>query len=579
MTAPARDIIRSTVIANRLEAITREMGAAMLRSARSPVFAENRDFVTALFDSAGRMVAQTAYIPVLLGSTPFAVQAVIEYFGDEVAEGDVMVLNDPFWGNNHLPDATVFRPVFFDGTLRFWAVTRGHHADTGGASAGGYNPTARTVWEEGLRITPSKLYRRGEYNRELWDLILTNVRLSSLVEGDLHCQVGATHIGERSLFQLLERYGWPVVDEAIEDTLSRSRDQVRAALGRMPDGEYRARRQVDLVEERTGEPVAVELTLRIAGERVTFDFTGSSPQTETFHNSSFANTVASCLIALFSTIDPDIKLNWGSMESVEVVAPPGTVVHAADNAATTMCTTVLCSVIVEVGWLALAEAVPELGQALWSRRGIAGMSSGINERTGMPFAVLHNFSKGGSGACLGYDGWDHLSPVSSTGARAPDPELFELRSPHRILKCEYRVDSAGAGQWRGGHGGHYRVLFTSDTSALILEPSCVDEATAPAGIAGGDGSPTARAFITRANGEVFTVERSMLYRPRQGDTLDVLSTGGGGYGDPRRREAAAVLRDIRAGLLSHERARAVYGVEIDPDAAEIRDESTRDVHG
>ena len=200
-------MVLATVIANRLEAITREMGAAILRSARSPIFAENRDFVTAIFDDRLRMVAQTAYIPVLLGSTPFAVQAIQDYFADDIEDGDVMILNDPFMGNNHLPDITVVRPVFFQGRPRFWVLTRGHHADIGGSGAGGYNPEARTVWEEGLRITPSKLYCAGKYHRGLWTMILANVRLPSLVEGDLQAQVGATRLGERALLGLLDRFG------------------------------------------------------------------------------------------------------------------------------------------------------------------------------------------------------------------------------------------------------------------------------------------------------------------------------------------------------------------------------------
>jgi N-methylhydantoinase B len=219
------DVVLTTVLANRLDSICREMGGAMLRSARSSIFAENRDFATAIFDATPRMVAQTAYIPILLGSTPWAVQAVSDFFGDDVADGDVMIFNDPYLGNNHLPDITVLRPVFRDGRVRFWMVTRGHHADIGGGGAGGYNPDARTAFEEGIRITPSKLYQAGRYNKALWRMILANVRLPSLVEGDLQCQVGATKIGERSIHAVLDRYGDETVGAAIEETVARSEAQ------------------------------------------------------------------------------------------------------------------------------------------------------------------------------------------------------------------------------------------------------------------------------------------------------------------------------------------------------------------
>jgi N-methylhydantoinase B len=558
------DVVLTSVIANRLESICREMGSAMLRSARSSIFAENRDFVTAVFDDRARMVAQTAYIPVLLGSTPWAVEAIARFFEGDVAEGDVMVLNDPFMGNNHLPDLTVVRPVFHDARLRFWVVTRGHHADIGGGGAGGYNPNARSMWEEGLRITPSKLYRAGTYDRQLWTMLLANVRLPALVEGDLQCQVGATRIGERSLHALLERYGDDTVAEAIEETISRSEAQVRAQIRAIPDGIYGAERRLDAVGPFAERHPAVRLRLTIAAEAAHFDFTGTDPQIPTFDNGSLANTYASCYNAFFSSIDPDIKLNAGSLRPISVTAPEGSLVNARVGAATTSCTTVLCAAIVEAAWLALGEAVPELAQGLWHRQGIAGTSSGTDPRTGRPFAVIHFFGKGGAGATAGFDGWDHVSSVASMGgSRTPDPELFELRSPHRIRHLEFEPDSAGPGRWRGGHGVNYRVEFTSDSTAIVLRPSCFDPVTAPLGVEGGQAAPVARASVRRADGTEWTFDEPTLYRPSAGDVLDVYSTGGGGYGDPMLRSVDAVMADVEAGLLSAAKAAEAYGVLVD----------------
>ena len=208
-----------TVITNRLESIAREMGAGMLRSSRSPIFAETRDFVTAIFEPQLRLVGQTAYIPVLMGGSAIAVRSISEHFAGDVHEGDVMVLNDPYRGNSHLPDLTVVKPVFLEGRLWFWVLARGHHADIGGGGAAGYNPNARTIWEEGLRIPPCKLYQQGVYHQDIWNLILLNVRLPLLVEGDLQCQVGACQVGERELLQLLQQYGRQDVQTAIEEML------------------------------------------------------------------------------------------------------------------------------------------------------------------------------------------------------------------------------------------------------------------------------------------------------------------------------------------------------------------------
>ena len=574
------DVILTTVLANRLDSICREMGGAMLRSARSSIFAENRDFATAIFDHQPRMVAQTAYIPILLGSTPWAVQAISDFFGDDIAEGDVMILNDPFSGNNHLPDITVVRPVFRAGRLRFWMVTRGHHADVGGGGAAGYNPDARTVWEEGIRITPNKLYRAGRYNRELWTMLLANVRLPSLVEGDLQCQVGATRIGERAIHAVLDRHGDETVAAAIEETQVRSEAQVRARIAAIPDGTYAAERRLDRVSRGDQPHPAVRLALTVAGDTIHFDFAGSDTQIPTFDNGSLANTWASCYNAFFSAVDPDIRLNAGSLRPISVAAPEGTIVNASLGAATTSCTTVLCAAIVEAAWMALGQAVPNLAQGLWHRWSIAGTSSGMNPRTGLPFAVIHFFAKGGAGASEGFDGWDHLSSVASMGgSRAPDPELFELRSPHRVLQLELLRDSAGAGQWRGGHGVNYRVEFTSASTAIVLRPSCFTPITAPLGANGGEAAPVAGATLHLATGGGLRFDDPILARPSPGDILDVYATGGGGYGDPRRRPVEAVLEDLANGLLSVEKAAASYGVVVDTATGRLDVAATAHLRG
>jgi N-methylhydantoinase B len=563
MAAPNhQDVVLVTVLANRLEAITREMGAAMLRSARSPIFAQNRDFITAVFDRRLRLVGQSAYIPVLLGSASFALEAISDYYGDDVHEGDVMILNDPFMGNNHLPDITVVRPVFRDGEVAFWALAKGHHADLGGGGAAGYNPDVKTAWEEGIRITPSKLYSAGVYNRDLWQMILTNVKLPSLVEGDLRCQVGATRIGERALLELLDSYGLETVDAAIDITLAKSEEQMRAKVRSMPRGRYSAERLLDYrPPDGSGQP-RIRVSIEVEDDQILFDFEGSSDQVPSYYNSTYANTVACCFSALLSTIGPDIRINEGSMRPVVVRAPVGSIANASNGAATTMCTVATCAAIVEASWLALVQAVPELTQANWARQGAATMSSGINPRSGLPFAVIHHFGKGGSGACQGYDGWNHVSPVSSMGgSRAPDPELFEMRSPHLILAYELVPDSAGAGRWRGGHGAHYKVMFTSDSTSIVLEPAGFSESTAPQGICGGGSGSLARASISSADG-VVEVERPMLYRPRAGDVLDMHSSGGGGYGDPLQRPVELVQHDVRSGLLAVARAATSYGVVI-----------------
>ncbi len=568
------DPVVLTVITNRLEGITREMGAGMLRSSRSPIFAENRDFVTAVFDRRFRMVGQTAYIPILLGASPFAVKAIAEHFGEDIHEGDVMILNDPYHGNNHLPDITVVKPVFFDGQLEFWVLARGHHADIGGGGSAGYNALAQTVWEEGLRIPPAKLYEEGKYHKDVWNLILLNTRLPTLVEGDLSCQVGACRIGERSLVALLRHYGSGTLERAMDQLLDSTEAQMRAQIREIPTGIYRAERKLDDLLA-TDERPTIRLALHVTGDAVSLDFTGTDPQIPAYFNSSYPNTVSSCYIGLFSTFASDISINEGSMRPIQVVAPEGSLVNPREGAPTTQCTVTTCAVIVESVWQALAQAVPHSAQAAWARNNSA-VGSGINPRTQRPVAFIYHFGKGGGGATYGFDGWSHISPVSSMGgSRVPDPELHELSTPNSILTYEYRKDSEGAGKWRGGYGATFHVRFESGSTLLSCQVGNIAPETVPFGLAGGYEAAPGKLCIRKAGAEATELQRATMYRPGQGDILECDSSGGGGYGDPSERPAELVLADVVDELLSVEKARESYGVIIDPQTLGVDQQGTR----
>jgi N-methylhydantoinase B len=567
------DPVQTTIISNRLQGITREMGAGMLRGARSPIFAENRDFVTAIFDKRLRMVGQTAYIPVLLGASPFAIQSIAEHFNDDVHEDDVMVLNDPYRGNNHLPDITVAKPIFFNGRLEFWVLARGHHADVGGRGASG-NPYAKTIWEEGLRIPPCRLYRKGKYNADIWNMILLNTRLRSLVEGDLLCQVGACKIGEQGSKQLLQRYGPDTLEETITEMLNRSEIEMRSLIGKTPNGTYLAKRKLDYLYG--GNEPRIMLSLKIEKEELTFDFTGTDPQIPAYFNSSFPNTVSSCYVGLFSTLGANVELNEGSMRPIRVCAPEGSLVNPSEGAPTTMCTRHTCAAIVECVWLALAQVAHESVQAGWARPGGAGGSAwGFNPKRGRPFACIYQFAKGGGGATYGFDGWDHISPVGSMGgSRVPDPELHEIATPNFILGYEYEKDSAGAGRWRGGVGTWIRIRFEADNISFSHTQGPHTSDTAPFGLQGGLQGSLPRGFLRKATGDVIELKESNLYVCATGDVLEGYSSGGGGYGDPYERASELVLADVVDELLSLDKARETYGVIINPVNFEIDHEAT-----
>jgi N-methylhydantoinase B len=572
------DRIKVSVIGNRLDAISKEIGQTMLRTSRSPIFSEARDFVTAIFDAQTRLVAQTAYIPVLMGALPYALRSIAKTFEGDIQDGDIFILNDPYRGNNHPPDITIAKPVFHAGKVAFWSVSKGHHADVGGGGVAGYNPAAKVIWEEGIRIPPAKLYMQGKPNRALWDTILLNVHLPFLVEGDLQCQVGAVTIGERSLKSLIAKYGVPMLDAAIDAIFDASERQMRAAIKTVPSGVYRAERLIDSDGINKDKMIAVRVALKVEGDEITFDFTGSDPQAAGYVNSTLPNTASSAFLALFLSIGAEIRFNEGALRALHVVAPPGTVVNPLEPAAVTGCTISAAQAIIEAVWLALAQPVPDRVDACWARW-CAPATMGFNPRTGRPFGDIHFMSKGGGGASLGHDGWDHIGTVVCAGGlRAPDPELHELVDPFTVLQYEFWPDSAGAGQWRGGMGTIYRWRIDTDGIPAANFGGGTHEATAPFGLAGGKAAPPHELNLYKGK-DVIKVEPESLYAFDEGDVFEIYGSGGGGYGNPHRRQIEAVVADVRDGIVSVDKARNDYGVVLNSKTFEVDVEATKSARG
>ena len=243
------DPIVTSVIQHRLLAIVEEMGEAMLRTSYSQILNSSRDFSTAICDLDGRLIAQAEHVPIHVGALPFAAKAMTEFFGDDIHQGDVFLLNDPYHGGNHLPDLTAFVPVFEgangDGPPRFWSINRAHQSDIGGATHGAYNAAATDIWQEGIRITPLRLYDRGEVRRDVLEMIATNVRHPRDFRGDLAAMIGSAHVGERRLLALAAEFGWPLANAAIEAVLDGAERQTRAVIAQWQDGVYQGEALLD----------------------------------------------------------------------------------------------------------------------------------------------------------------------------------------------------------------------------------------------------------------------------------------------------------------------------------------------
>ena len=567
-TGPATDRAIDPVILsltqNRLDHISHQMGWVMVRTARSPIFSQAHDFSCFIAGPTGEVVSQADGIPIHTGSGGFGVRAILRDFGDELAEGDVYLLNDPWEaGGNHLPDWVIARPVFVDGRMVGLTCNRAHQSDIGGGAAGAYNPIATDAWSEGVRLPVLKLVEAGKVREDLWKLLMLNTRTPHLQDGDLRAMLGSTRIGMERVAALVEELGTEEALSYFSGVLDHADRSVRAEIAKLPDGVYEAedRSDNDCFEIRD---VTVRVKLTISGDTMKVDFTGTDEQILGFKNSSLGNTYSAIYTALASFLDPHLPHNEGAFRCVDVVAPEGTIVNAREGAATTMCTVFFAHEIIHAVWKALAKADPDRGCAGWAKN-VFGISVG-REEGGEPYVFYHGAAAAGSGAVDGRDGFNQIGHVCTLGGLTmPNVEVYEQLYPVQFHRQEFRADAAGPGEWRGGTGCEYEVdIQTPATHSFRGEGLNYETGY---GINGG-GNGAFGIMHLRENGE--TTEAPKYGLRRTGPVRFVTSSpGGGGFGDPRRRDPARVLRDRRDGLISDETVREVYGVALSADGRSV----------
>jgi len=563
------DPIFASVLQRRLKSITEEIGLTLLRTTRSPILNEARDFATGLYDAQGRMLEQTEYIPVLAFALQPSCEHVIRYFGDDIAPGDVILHNDVFSGGNQNNDVAVFRPIFHEGRLVAWAACKGHQADIGGAVRGGYNPEAREVWQEAFRIPPLKIFDRGRLRRDVWNLVFANIRLR-IVEEDIKAQIGGTLVGERGFRDLLERYGMERILAHIDHLYASTERMVRKEIETIPDGTYHGESIAFYDGINPGSKMRINLHVTVAGSDITFDFTGSSPQTPGFVNAPFSATASALMLTFLMLINPDIPHNAGLLRPLKIVNPEGSFLNARYPAATTFGNS-LTGPTSDAIFRAFAQAVPQMVTAGWNR--LLGLTlAGQDPRRGKPYVdILFLALKGGSGATYGADGYDHIGLINCGGGLlAQDYEMFEIQDPHFLLRHEYVTDSAGAGRWRGGLGVETEFRIDAEDVTGIVFGDGVDEEARGFGIFGGRPGGLNEIVITDPEGRSYTPRSKEIVRGiRRGSIVRQYAGGGGGYGNPRERPPEAVLADVRNGYVSISQARTEYGIAVDPSTLKI----------
>lgn len=543
------DPVTLAVIDNRLRAIVEEMGEAMLRTSYSQILNSSRDFSIALCDAQCRLVAQADHIPVHVGAMPWAARAVAEAFAGQIRPGDIFLLNDPYFGGSHLPDLTIILPVFAVGALRFHCVVRAHQSDIGGATHGGYNPGATEIWQEGVRVPPIRLGEDGGVREDLMRMLAANTRIPRDFLGDLRAMIGAARLGAKRLEALLAHYGAEPLDAAVAAVLDLAERHTRGIVAAWPDGEWTGEAFLD-DDGFDRRDVAIRATCTKRGDTLRVDLSASDPQTTGFVNSSYANMRSAVAMAFAFLLDPEVSKNDGAFRALEVVAREGTVVWAREGAPVTMCTSHCSNEIVEAIIRAMQHCCPERAMGGWGRRFRVAMQGKDARRPGRGF-VWHMFHArpGGGGSARG-DGWSTAGEWHSAGGlKFGSVEMAEARFPLFFETHEFLPGTAGDGQHRGGLGAELRLRVESDGPCKANTAG--DGARhGSAGICGGQDSPPHHYELHRGDGshEVLrTKSTGLVVNP--GDVLVVHSAGGGGWGDPARRDPAARERDLREGYV------------------------------
>lgn len=558
----AVDPVTLAVLKGRLEGIADEMDATLYRSAFNPIIAEARDACHGLYHATtgDTLVQGTKGLPIFVGAMAFAVRAVIAKVareGGHLAPGDTFLFNDPYDGGTHLNDFRLVRPVFRGGRLFCWLASAGHWLDIGGDVPGGYNPKATESFQEGVRIPPVRLVAAGETRQDVLDILAANSRVPLSNWGDLNGQLNALDLGERRFAALLDEAGEETVAAAFDALSDRAEALMRAAIRALPDGRYAFEDVLDN-DGVSDEPLTIALDATVEGDAMTLDFSRSSPPARGPVNISHATTVAACYVAL-KHLFTEVPANAGCLRPISFVVPPETLLGAtAPKPVAGYTETILRLIGVVFG--ALAKADP--ARALAAPFGTINALSIAGHREDGARWVMFSFFGGGLGGSPESDGLSHANNPIST-ATIPPAEILESLYPVAFTQWALRPDSAGPGAHRGGLGAVYEIEALADATVALLGER---GKAPPFGVAGGGPGALNRFSWQDGDGEWRSppmVSKVTDVRLAKGRRVRLETPGGGGFGDPRRRDRAAVARDVRLGYVGGTEARELYGLADD----------------
>ncbi|MCW3979043.1 MAG: hydantoinase B/oxoprolinase family protein [Candidatus Bathyarchaeota archaeon] len=559
------------VIKGALIYAAEEMGIALRKSAYSPNIKERMDHSCALFDGERRLVAQAEHIPVHLGSMALAVRGGLDNYHRTLEDGDIILLNDPYISGTHLPDLTLIAPVFHGDELLGYAANKAHHTDVGGKAPGSIAGDSTELYQEGLIIPPVRFVHGGRIDPDIAGLIRSNVRTPETQMGDLRAQIAASNTGARRLLELADEYGLETLNAAMEEIMDYSERRMRAEISAIPDGVYEGR---DWMED-TGygeEPAEICVKVTVQGDEIAFDYSGTAPQVDGPVNAPLGVTIAGIFYTLISITDPTIPVNDGCFRPVALHVPQGCMMNPRRPAPVAGGNVETSQRNVDVLMRALAQAVPDrvpaAGPGTMSNISIGGL-----REDGSPWTFYETVG-GGSGGRPDSDGVDGVH-VNMTNTMNTPVEALEAYLPLRFDSYNLRPDSGGPGEWRGGCGIERAWTFIGPRATLSILAERVK--IHPWGLSGGGPGALGEYILKRVDGEIRRLPSKCTVPLWRGDTLVIRTPGGGGYGDPLKRNLDMVLRDFLNGLVSIDAARREYGVVIDDESRRVLAEPTEEL--
>jgi N-methylhydantoinase B len=549
---PPMDPVTLAVLRGRLEQIADEMDATLYRSAFNPIIAEAHDACHGLYDatSGDTLVQGKSGLPVFVGAMAFAVRAAMRVAADRggITAGDTWLFNDPYEGGTHANDFKLVRPFFRGGKLYCFLASAAHWHDVGGNVPGNYNPAATECWQEAVQIPPVRIVRGGVFDDDVLAILKANTRLPDSLWGDLNGQLAALDLGERRLHDLLDQYGDAVVHQAMGELRTRAVKLMQSHIAALPDGRYSFSDILDN-DGVKDEALTIALDMTVQGERLTLDFSRTSPQCAGPVNISRATAIAACYVAL-KHLFPDVPANAGVLDAVDFVLPEGLVISAARPRPVGGYTETILRMI-DVIFSATAQADPR--RAMAQAYGTINALSIAGHRTDAARKgqrwVMFSFFGGGHGGHSDGDGLSHGNAPIST-ATIPPLEILEAAYPVRFTQWALRPDSGGDGQHRGGLGAIYEIeLLEQDAEVFIFGER---GKASPQGISGGSaGSMNVFSYENNSEWKQPPMRSKMIgIRLKQGERVRLETPGGGGYGAPAARDAAAREKDLAMGYVT-----------------------------